>query len=101
MHTHTHKFACKGETAEHQHTHTNYTKSGVSAQLAIISPEVAIRPETPDTKTTSKLMLSGSKQAYDNGITTQTEKILCSGNQTNPNIRLSTKEEEYVISQLM
>lgn len=46
-------------------------------------------------------MLSGSKQAYENGITTQTEKILCSGNQTNPNIRLSAKEEEYVLSQLI
>jgi len=46
-------------------------------------------------------MLSGSKQAYENGITTQTEKILGSGNQTNPNIRLSAKEEEYVLSQLI
>ena len=46
-------------------------------------------------------MLSGSKQAIENGITTTTEKLLGGGTKTNPNIRLSQKEEEYVISQLM
>lgn len=46
-------------------------------------------------------MLSGSKQAIENGITTTTEKILGGGTKTNPNIRLSMKEEEYVLSQLM
>lgn len=46
-------------------------------------------------------MLSGSKQAIENGITTTTEKLLGGGNITNPNIRLSTKEEEYVLSQIM
>ena len=46
-------------------------------------------------------MMSGSRQAYENGITTQTEEILCSGNQTNPSIRLNAKEEEYVLSQLI
>jgi hypothetical protein len=43
-------------------------------------------------------MLSGSKQAIENGITTTTEKLLGGGTKTNPNIRLSQKEEEYVIS---
>lgn len=43
-------------------------------------------------------MLSGSKQAIENGITTTTEKLLGGGTKTNPNIRLSAKEEEYVLS---
>lgn len=34
-------------------------------------------------------MLSGSKQAIENGITTTTEKLLGGGTKTNPNIRLS------------
>ena len=46
-------------------------------------------------------LFSGSKQAQEHGITTQTEKILGSGNKTNPGIRLSVKEEEYVLSQLI
>ena len=41
--------------------------------------------------------MSGTKLALENGITTQTEKILKSGNKTNPNIRLSAKEEEYIL----
>ena len=43
-------------------------------------------------------LFSGSKQAYEHGITTQTEKLLGSGNQTNPTIRLTNREEEYVLS---
>ena len=46
-------------------------------------------------------MMSGSKEAQQNGITTQTEKIICGGAKTNPGTRLTTKEEEYVISQLI
>ena len=46
-------------------------------------------------------LFSGSEQAKEHGITTQTEKILGSGAQTNPMIRMSVKEEEYVLSQLI
>lgn len=37
-------------------------------------------------------LLSGSKQAIDNGVTTITETLLGGGTMTNPNIRLSEKE---------
>jgi hypothetical protein len=43
-------------------------------------------------------MLSGSKQAIENGITTTTEKLLGGGTMTNPATRLSDKEQEYVLS---
>lgn len=46
-------------------------------------------------------MLSGSKQAIENGITTTTEKLLGGGTMTNPSMRLSDKEHEYVLSQLI
>jgi hypothetical protein len=46
-------------------------------------------------------MMSGSKQAIENGITTTTEKLLGGGTMTNPSIRLSEKEQEYVLSQLI
>jgi hypothetical protein len=46
-------------------------------------------------------MMSGSKQAIEQGITTTTELLLGGGKMTNPNIRLSNKEQDYVLSQLM
>lgn len=47
-------------------------------------------------------MKSGSKQAIDNGITTKTENMLGgTTSMTNPQIRLSKIEEDYVLSQLV
>jgi hypothetical protein len=46
-------------------------------------------------------MLSGSTQAIEQGITTKTEQILCGGKKTNPQLRLTEKEEEFVLSQLI
>ena len=47
-------------------------------------------------------MKSGSKQAIDNGITTKTENMLGgTTSMTNPQIRLSKHEEDYVLSQLV
>jgi len=46
-------------------------------------------------------LLSGTKPAIEQGITTQVETLLGTGAMTNNNVRLSTKEEEYVLSQLM
>ena len=62
-----------------------------------------LRPENTAVETMKKLgMMSGSKQAIDNGITTQTENMLGGfASKTNPAIRLTTKEEDYVLSQLI
>jgi hypothetical protein len=46
-------------------------------------------------------LLSGSKHAIENGVTTQTEKIIGGGGKSNPRMQLSYKEEDYVISQLI
>lgn len=43
-------------------------------------------------------LLSGSKEAQNHGITTQTETIISAGQKTKPDMRLTRKEEEYVIS---
>lgn len=46
-------------------------------------------------------IVTGTQAARDNGITTVSEKVLGSGSATNPNLRLTQKEEEYVLSQLI
>ena len=43
-------------------------------------------------------LLSGSKHAIENGVTTQTENILGGGGKSNPRMQLSYKEVDYVIS---
>ena len=45
--------------------------------------------------------MSGSKHAIENGVTTQTEKMIGGGGKSNPNLQLNNKEQEYVISQLI
>ena len=46
-------------------------------------------------------LLSGTKQAIAQGITTKTEIVLGTGAKTNPDMRLNYKEQEYVLSQLL
>ena len=62
-----------------------------------------LRPEKTAIDTMKKLgMKSGSKQAIENGITTKTENMLGgTTSMTNPLIRLSAIEEDYVLSQLV
>lgn len=44
----------------------------------------------------------GNKAALDQGITTKTEALVAEGGaKTNPHLRLSSKEQEYVLGQLM
>lgn len=43
----------------------------------------------------------GNKHAMEQGITTQTEALVEGGAKTNPQLRLSSKEQEYVLGQLM
>ena len=46
-------------------------------------------------------LLSGSKNAIENGVTTQTEKVVGGGGKSNPRMQLTQREEDYVISQLI
>ena len=46
-------------------------------------------------------LLSGSKHAIENGVTTTTEQVLGGGGKSNPRMLLNNKEEDYVISQLI
>jgi len=58
-----------------------------------------LRAENTALETMKKLgMMSGSKQAVENGITTVTENMLGGASKTNPTVRLTAKEEEYVLS---
>lgn len=50
---------------------------------------------------TDQRLLSGTKEAIQYGITTQTEMMIGSGCNSNPKIRLNDEEEKYIISHLI
>ena len=56
------------------------------------------RGDTKDENMKKLGIVTGTQAARDNGITTVSEKVLGSGSATNPNLRLTQKEEEYVLS---